>query len=398
MLTVQEAHQIVMSHLQIFGSEYVPIEQSLGRILHENICADRDLPPFDRVTMDGIAINFEKWKNGQRTFEIEATIAAGSLQQSLQNAHHCFEIMTGAMLPIGTDTIIRYEDLKIENGCATILNENIEYQQEVHFKGQDRKQGDAIVASGRQVSAAELGVAASVGKMMLKVAIKPKAVVISTGDELVQIHDTPLPHQIRSSNRYALQAALKTNGMDADSLHLPDDSDVIERELARCLAQYDVVFFSGGVSAGKFDYVPAALDQLGVKKLFHKVAQKPGKPFWFGQSLEGKAVFALPGNPVSTFMCLYRYALPWLRASLGAEEVTTTYAALAQDYHFNSNLTYFLQVRLETTASGLLLAHPVTGNGSGDLANLVDADGFLELPHNQDIFFKNELFSIVKYR
>jgi molybdopterin molybdotransferase len=398
MLSVEEAYQIVMANCAHFATQTVGLENALGRVLHEPLLADRSLPPFDRVTMDGVAIAHQSWQNGQRTFKIESVAAAGKPQQTLQNAAHCVEVMTGAMLPVGTDTVVRYEDLNIADGTANIADIIVVPGQNVHSQGQDRQIGDVIVPAGRRISPAELGVAASVGKAMLQVAAQPHAVVVSTGDELVPVTATPLPHQIRSSNGYALQAALQMRGVQADNLHLRDDADLIARELARCLEEYDFVVFSGGVSAGKFDFVPAALEKLQVKKLFHKVAQRPGKPFWFGMSPQGKAVFALPGNPVSTFMCLHRYTLPWLEQSLGGQVPAPLLATLNSDFTFEAPLTYFLQVKLRLSSQGIWEAIPVVGNGSGDLANLTDADAFLELPAQESIFRKGSVFNAFVYR
>jgi len=143
--------------------------------------------------------------------------------------------------------------------------------------------------------------------------------------------------------------------------------------------------------------VPDALANLGVVKHFHKVAQRPGKPFWFGGK-ENTRVFALPGNPVSSFMCLNRYFYPWLRASLGLLPMVTPFAELTANFHFKPDLTYFLQVKTSYSPAGKILATPVEGNGSGDLANLVDADAFLELPRGRNDFEKGEVFPLFVYR
>ena len=398
MTTVEEAAQIVIENKASFGIETVLIQDALGRILQENLCADRPFPPFDRVTMDGIAIDFSQYKNGQRTFKIEAVSPAGKPQGILSNPENCIEVMTGTTLPSGANTVIRYEDLKILEDHATITAEaEVIEAQNVHYKGQDRTQNEVIVPIGLVISPAEIGVAASIGKPSILVSKRPKAVVISTGDELVEVNQQPLPHQIRTSNGYAIQAALLRWGVEAEQLHLIDDKELLENELARCLEIYDVIIFSGGVSAGKFDYVPTALEKLNVKKLFHKVAQRPGKPFWFGKSQNHKAVFALPGNPVSTFMCLHRYFKPWLDASQGIETKHTV-ATLNKDVPFKADLTYFLQVRLTQNENGQYEATPITGNGSGDLANLADADAFMELPTIKKPFLKDSKYRIYKYR
>jgi molybdopterin molybdotransferase len=189
---------------------------------------------------------------------------------------------------------------------------------------------------------------------------------------------------------------MKTIGWKGDQFHLPDDKDTLRRSLEKILKQYDNVILSGGVSQGKFDFIPGVLESLGVKKVFHQVSQRPGKPFWFGASAEGKTAFALPGNPVSTFMCFYRYILPWLWKSLGVE-VQPQYAVLAEDFTFTPRLTYFLQVSVKNDG-GMLMAYPDAGGGSGDFANLKKIDGFLELPMERSEFKAGETLPFIPFR
>ena len=397
MISVEKATQIVLENALLLPDETVPFQNALGRILREPLTADRDFPPFDRVSMDGIAICFANFEAGQRKFFIEKTQAAGAPQLALAQTENCIEVMTGAMLPQGTDCVIRYEDLSINEGFANIFIERIELRQNIHRRGIDRWAGEVIVAAGHKISPAELGVAATVGKSELRVAALPRACILSSGDELVEVHETPLPHQIRKSNVHVMAAVLDTWGLRSDMLHLPDDPTAIESILSNCLKNYDVLLMSGGVSMGKFDHLPEVLEKIGVRKWFHKVSQRPGKPFWFG-STNNTVVFAFPGNPVSSFMCLHRYFQPWLRISLGLEPIENQYAVLAEDYFFKPDLTYFLQVKLTTGQDGRLLAMPVTGQGSGDLANLVDSDAFLELPLERQEFKAGEVFPVWLYR
>lgn len=399
MITVEQAEQLILENTTKIPVEKVAISDALGRILAEDLCADRDFPPFNRVTMDGIAIRHEQLSNKQTSFLIEATAAAGNSEKTLQNPENCIEVMTGAMIPLGTDAVIRYEDIEIKDKTAniTIDTNEIRAGQNIHPQGSDRKNGDIIVPKGRKLSPAEIGVAATIGKHEILVQRKLRAVVISTGEEIVPITETPLPHQIRTSNGYALQACLKNWGLETENVLLPDDQAIIESKISEFMETFDVLILSGGVSAGKFDFVPQALENQGVKKLFHKVSQRPGKPFWFGKSANGTAVFALPGNPVSTFMCLNRYFKKWLDASQGIENEQLM-AELAEDFTFKPELTFFLQVKLSYTLSGKILATPVEGHGSGDLANLVEADAFLELPLERSLFKKGEVFKVFAYR
>ncbi len=396
MITVEQAEEIILSNKISLATEKVGIDDALGRILAENLQADRDFPPFDRVSMDGIAVVYAQIAKGQTDFPIVQTVAAGKPQATLDNPEYCIEVMTGAMLPIGTDTVIRYEDISIKDKIATIQLLPSKAGQHIHGKGVDRKQNDIIVAKGKKISPAEIGIAATIGKNELLVQKRIKAIVISTGEEIIPITETPLPHQIRTSNSYALQACLKSWGVEADTVLLPDSQELIEQKLNEYLELYDVLILSGGVSVGKFDFVPKALENQGVSKLFHKVSQRPGKPFWFG--VKGtKAVFALPGNPVSTFMCLHRYFKPWLDASQGLSTERVN-AELGKDFAVKFELTFFLQVKLEKTETGSWKAMPIEGNGSGDLASLVDADAFMELPLGQGVFRSGEKYNVWLYR
>ena len=397
MITVKEASEIVLNNIQDFGTEEVSLEHSVNRILKENLTADRDFPPFNRVSMDGIAIQFESYQNGHGIFEIEGLQAAGSPQKTLKNKANCLEAMTGAVLPKNTDTVIRYEDTEIENGQAKITIEEIRFKQNAHQKVTDRKAGDILVKSGNIISPAEIGVAATIGKTHLKVAKLPKVVIISTGDELVEVSEKPLPHQIRKSNVHNLWATFLRWGIQAEKRHLNDEKEEIRKGLKECLKNFDVIVMSGGVSKGKFDFIPEILEELGVQKLFHRVRQRPGKPFWFGRSDEA-TVFAFPGNPASTFMCANRYFRPWLRASLGLDSFEYQYAVLEEDFEFKPDLTYFLQVKISYQKDGQISAKPIAGRGSGDLANLADADGFMELPRGQNLFKKGDAHPVIIYR
>jgi molybdopterin molybdotransferase len=394
MITVEEAEKIILAQAADYGAEIIPFEWALGRVLAEDIRADRDFPPFDRVTMDGIAVNYDAIENGISTFRVKGTQAAGDQPLDIDEHNECVEIMTGAMLPLSADTIIRYEDLELRAGLATLVTNEIKRGQNIHYKGKDKKQDDLIAGIGQLVTPAMISLVASVGETELRVKKMPRVMIVSSGDELVGVGETPSPYQIRRSNSYTVKAVLKNHGLGADTLHIPDDPLVIKNQLKNCLENYDVLLLTGGVSMGKFDHIPEALDELKVHKLFHKVQQRPGKPFWFGKNNEGKLVFAFPGNPVATFMCLHRYFLPWLHASLGMRAKPQVYAVLNNRYSFHQPLKCFLQVKLFNNEYCQLMATPVEGNGSGDFANLTETDAFMELPMERNEFKKGEVFKI----
>lgn len=422
MISTEQALQTILDSAQNFGVEEIPFMQSVGRVLKEEVVADRDFPPFNRVSMDGISIDYSQFKKGQRSFTIEGIQAAGSEQISLQNSENCIEVMTGAVLPSNTNAVIRYEDVIIENNIATIQINEVRDLQNIHGKGKDGKVGDLLIEQNTRISAAEIGVLATVGKATVKVAKTPKVMIVSTGDELVGVEETPLTHQIRRSNVFTLVSLLEKLNIPSETAHITDDKPVLKKKIKAYLQAYDVLLFSGAVSKGKYDFLPEVLDELGVHKRFHKVTQRPGKPFWFGHKTplsieqddvgirgleyidkraENKCqgstiVFAFPGNPISTFVNCLAYFYPWYYKSVGiaAQEEN---AILAEDVNFKPSLTYFLQVKL-SYRYGHLIATPIAGNGSGDLASLVNTDAFIQLPAAQNEFKKGDVFKIIRYR
>lgn len=350
------------------------------------------MPPFNRVAMDGIAIPYEAFEKGIRTFKILAVQAAGEKPKDTRAISECIEIMTGAALPATTDTIIRYEDLEIKNGEATVQVENIIKGQNIHWKASDKKISEVLIDVDTMITPSVINVAASVGANNLLVKKLPKVAVISTGDELVEVDNKPSPYQIRNSNAYAIEAVLKQHLISPTLLHLPDEEKTIRQQLKQALEEFDVLILTGGVSMGKFDYVPKILEELSAQLLFYKVQQRPGKPFWFG-SYEHKLIFAFPGNPVSSFLCLHRYFLLWMKSCLDIPS-PNLYALVNEDVEFKPDLTYFLQVKLQANEEGKILAQPIKGNGSGDFSSLTKADAFIELPAHKSIFKKGEVYKI----
>ena len=390
MINVEEALKVIKEQAIFRGNELLDLPDTVNRIISTDILADRDFPPFDRVSMDGIAISFQDWENGNRTYNIEHVVAAGTAQYTLQTGGNCVEIMTGAVLPKGLDTVIRYEDLIIENNKAKVNIEDIRKGQNVHPKGFDQNKDACLIKRGKRIGSPEIGIAATVGKESLWVKKVPSCLLVSTGDELVDIDEKPLPHQIRRSNVYTLQAQLRNWGVATNLLHLNDNKNDIREKLDEAFRDYDAIILSGAVSKGKFDFLPEILEDLGVEKIFHKIAQRPGKPFWFGNKINGPVIFALPGNPVSSFMCTCIYFKAWLDESLGIESVPLK-AELGADFHFKPDLAYFAQIKLYQNEMAKIIALPYEGKGSGDLANLGNSNAFLWLPRGRNTFKKGEL-------
>ena len=390
-LTPAEAEKLILENLTPFHREDCPLSAAHGRVLRTNLCADRDLPPFDRVTMDGYALRAAALAAGGRTFRVEAVQAAGMRPFKLSAAGDaCIEIMTGAVLPEGADCVVPYEDTTRGDGAIMNLSAGaapVAAGHAVHRRGSDHRGGDIIVRAGTRLTGCEIAVAAACGYGVLAVSQLPKIAVIATGDELVEVEAAVAPHQIRRSNDHALRAALLAAGYSqVERFHLRDVRQEIEHLLWHIVAEFDGVLVTGGVSKGKFDYLPAELDRQGVKKIFQGVAQRPGKPFWFGMSARQTPVFALPGNPVASYTCLHRYVLPALAHASGRVPVVPRTVALATPVTFRPPLAWLLPVKLTSGPHGELLATPDPSTTSGDFAGLVGTDGFVELPAGQTDF------------
>ena len=391
MLTPAQAEELIGRHLQCLPIESLPLAQCAGAVLRENIYAERDAPPFDRVAMDGIAVDSSGLSGGERKLRIQATQAAGDPPLVLGSRNACIEVMTGAVLPNGCDSVVAVEELTIQDGHAELApGVSVDPGQNVHRRGSDSRQGALLVSTGVRLRAPEIAIAAAAGMPRIRVSSQPMLAVISTGNELIEPGEPVLPHQIRRSNAYAIVTELRAQGFQrvADD-HITDDLAELKRRLKFHLETHDVLVLSGGVSMGKFDLVPRALDELGVRTVFHKVAQRPGKPFWFGVASSGAAVFALPGNPVSTLLCLRRYVVPALFASLGQAPVAQPEKiALGAAVTVTPALTFFMPVRVELDDWGRPWAVPQPTNGSGDFTALAGSDGFVELPPGPNTYAK----------
>lgn len=390
MITVHEAEEIIQTITLPKSDEYVSIENAHGRVLAESIYADSELPPFDRAMMDGIAVRLHI-NEDQKEFNIVGIQRAGVPQSFDVTSNSCIEIMTGAAVPEGFNTVIPYEHILIQGDLAMVqvvptIGQNIQ------IKGSDFIQGALLISSDKKLRSPEIGILASVGKTNVLVKKRPRVAVISTGDELVPIDQTPGPGQIRRSNVHAVASVLLQLGLEVATFHLNDEADEIRIALQRVFENIDLIILSGGVSMGKYDLIPQIMSELKVKQLFHKIAQKPGKPFWCGQTATGKPVFALPGNPVSTLMCMHRYVVPFLQQNVLGCRIEWTTVTLDQDYVKKGTLTQFAPVqRLQNTVT------IVKTSGSGDFAHLQEADGWIEIPADMNDIKKGQTFRFIPF-
>ncbi|QOJ31065.1 MAG: molybdopterin molybdotransferase MoeA [Gammaproteobacteria bacterium] len=387
-ISVEEATALIAAAMPRWPARRVTLEQALGAVLREDLLAERDQPPFDRVTMDGIAVASGALAGGRRDFELAGTQAAGAAALAIADAGQCLEVMTGSVLPAGTDTVIPVERITRSGRRAVIAADySPRAGQFVHRRGSDHRQGERLLAAGSVIGPPEMAILALGGRAEVSVGAWPRIAVISTGDELVSPGAPIGAAQIRSSNDLAIAAALRRRGFPEVSRSLlRDDPEQLVREIGHLHETNEVLVLSGGVSMGQFDHVPATLAALGVEAIFHKVLQRPGLPLWFGRSSDGRLVFALPGNPVSSLVCLVRYVLPGLALAMGAGERPARYCRLSAPVDFTADLTCFLPVMLACDDDGEVTAVPRPTNTSGDFVALGGTDGFVELPRGRDHF------------
>lgn len=388
MLSVSEAQRAISKAIAALPAETVSLASAAGRVLAQAVTAERDQPPFDRVTMDGIALRHAALASGRDTFAIAGTQFAGDAALTLNADDQCIEIMTGAMLPPGSDCIVPVERTKHDDGKVVIEpGYHAEPGQFVHRQGSDHAGGHRLLERGHKISALDVALLASAGLATVSVARQPVLQVLSTGNELVAAGEPIAQHQVRLSNGPALVAMLAAQGYSESAhAHIADDPGAMREVIRKMLADSDVLVLSGGVSMGKADFVPRVLDELGVKRVFHKIAQRPGKPMWFGVAPGGTAVFALPGNPVSALTCCRHYLLPALLRASGGTPRPPLPAVLSSGFHFRPDLTCFLPVRQLADDDGRLLVEPVVTNTSGDFTALSGTDGYVELDRAQSEF------------
>jgi molybdopterin molybdotransferase len=391
MLTPAAATELILKHIAVLPPEILPLVRSVGRVLRQEVHGERDQPPFHRVTMDGIAFASSPADQAQgeirRSFPILGVQAAGAPPLTLAQPEGCIEVMTGAVLPAGCDCVIPVEKLTITGGVAEVAGTLTPAPwMNVQKQGWDSRAGQLLLSPGVRLDATHVAVLASAGLAAVQVTRLPRILVITTGDELIEPGLPIKPWQIRRSNAYAILAALQKAGYaDVDNAHLQDEPSSMLTKLQGYLDTYDVLILSGGVSMGRFDYVPQSLSALGVRQIFHKISQRPGLPMWFGTREDGKAAYALPGNPVSTLVCLLRYVVPGLHAALGLPPAAPRLLALGEDFEVKPPLTYFLPVIVEAgdrgpgVASGSVVAAPKPTKGSGDFISLLGTQGFVEL-------------------
>jgi len=383
MISFPDALSRLLGEVRPSPVESCRIEHAAGRVLRAPVVADRALPPYDRVMMDGYALRWRDWNSGLRSYSIAGVAPAGQAALPLpEAAGTCVEIMTGAPLALGADCIVPVEEVAGIDGTRVTFLENAEVVagRFIHRSGSDVIEGEVLLETGRRLGGRETGVAASCGFPWLEVSALPKIAVIATGDELVEVGARPESHQIRQSNAHAIAAALTRAGFPPSRvMACGDDVERVEPVLRAVLEAHEWVILTGAVSKGARDFVPEMLTRLGYRRLFHGVAQRPGKPAgcWVGRA--GELVIALPGNPVSAITGLHAFVLPAL-AKAAALDLAIIPVHLEGAERGLPDFTWHLPVRL---IGGSRVTPAPTGN-SGDFIGLLASDGFITMAPRTD--------------
>lgn len=382
LISPSRAEELVMRKIPGAPVEKIPLKLAAGRILAVPLVADRPLPPYHRIMLDGIVFASAD-APAERIWQAVGIHAAGAVDPPKLKPGQCWEIMTGASLPPDCDTIVPYEDaVRVEPGRFSVREEAIRPGFYIHREGSDFAAGDVLVPQHRAVDSRVAAVAATVGATHLAVLRRPSVAVFTTGDEVVPPERIPAPHQIRQSNAASLAATWRN--LNADPLspaHLADDPAATKAAIRERM-DADVILLCGGISKGVHDYVRPVVESLLGAPAFHGIAQRPGKPlaFWPGPP----AIFALPGNPMSVQICFHRYVVPFFRA-IQKQPASRRIVELAAPFCFAPPLAYFLPVRLAQKGA-TLRARPLPLANSGDFASAIDSDGFIELPAGQTDF------------
>ena len=343
MISVKEAKKIISENVSSLEPVILPLQESAGLILAEDVYASIDIPAFPQSSMDGYAFSFQGWKQHKK-LKITGEVAAGSNETFTLAPENAVRIFTGAAVPAGADTIIMQEKIKTVNGELIIEDETLQIGNSVRTKGSEIKAGELALGKASILSPAAIGFLAGIGITEVKVYPNASITIIITGNELQRPGEPLQLGQVYESNSFALKAVLQQLHIgNIRILYATDKPEIITDTLKKVLEQSDVVLLTGGISVGDYDFVLQAATECEVEKLFHKIKQRPGKPLYFGKR-GNKLVFGLPGNPSSVLTCFYQYVIPALE-KLSKRDIglQTSKVPLAKAFQKNAGLTHFLK-------------------------------------------------------
>jgi molybdopterin molybdotransferase len=383
MIQVQEALNTILSKIQFKGVEKVPLDQALGRVLAEDVVSRINNPPLDNSAMDGYALIAEDIQSATPEspvkLEVVEEIAAGYMAKGTLKPGQAMRIMTGAPIPSGANAVLMQEDTEKDNNSILCMDK-ADVEENIRQAGEDVKIGEQVIKKGTTLSPAHIGMMAVVGRSQIAVGQRPIVSILSTGDEILELDETPEGPQIFNSNGHMLAAQIKSAGGIPLYLGIAKDTEKDLMEKFEWALKADIVVSSGGVSVGDYDLVKASLQKMGQDMLFWKVAMKPGKPLAFGRIGE-TPIFGLPGNPVSSFVSFEQFVRPSIRKALGCSDLThkTVQAKLTRTIHKKPGRLHFLS-SIVSWADGEYTVTPAGEQGSGILKSAANANGLLIFP------------------
>lgn len=365
------------------ATESVPLIDCMHRILREDVFIDADAPPFDKAIRDGFAVRFEDVCQVPAVLAVVGESRAGAGSDVTVQRSQCCEIMTGAPLPPGADAVVMVEDTERISPTSVRILKTARENDGLLRRAAEARKGDKILHAGRRIGLADVGLLAGSGKAMVSVSKRPRVAVIATGDELVEVYETPEAGQIRNSNTYTICAQVREAGAEPVVLGIGrDDLDDLRQKIAQGL-EHDVLIVSGGVSMGKYDLVENVFAEFGVEVLFDKIAMKPGKPTVFGH--RGNCfVFGLPGNPISTMVAFHMFVRPLILFLLKAETTSPQLleAKLEAPAKCDPQRAAIVPALLRFEA-GQYWIRTAPWKGSSDLVGLARANALIMIPQRE---------------
>ena len=383
MIQVQEALDKILTKIQFKGVEKVSLDQALGRVMAEDVVSRINNPPLDNSAMDGYAVIAKDIQSATPEnpvkLEMVEEIAAGYTAKGTLKPGQTMRIMTGAPIPPGADAVLMQEDTQ-KDGDSILCLDRADVEENIRRAGEDIKIGESVLKKGTTLSPAHIGMLAVIGRSQIAVGQRPTVSILSTGDEILELDETPQGPQIFNSNGHMLAAQIKSAGGIPVYLGIAKDTEKDLMEKFEWALKADIVVSSGGVSVGDYDLVKSSLQKMGQDMLFWKVAMKPGKPLAFGRI--GKTpIFGLPGNPVSSFVSFEQFVRPSLRKVLGCSDLShkTVQAKLTRTIYKKPGRLHFLS-SIVSWADGEYTVTPAGEQGSGILKSAANANGLLIFP------------------
>ncbi len=392
MPTFEIARSMILSSVSPLGVERVELLTALGRVVAEDVVAPWDMPFYDNSAMDGFAVRASDCRPGG-SLRVTGYIPAGGTVTPAVEPGCAVRIMTGAPIPPGCDAVVPVEETE-ERDDAILLRERVDRPQHIRFRGEDMRSGETVVSAGTIIHSPEISMLASFGKAIVPVYRRPRVAVLSTGDELIELGEQPASGKIINSNALSLAAAIREIGAEPIILGIARDSKESHREKMAEGLKADVLITSAGVSAGDRDLVRECLAELGVNQLFWKIDIKPGRPTAFGMK-DGKPVFSLPGNPVSTMVTFEEFVRPALLRMMGHRRVIKPYvqATLRGEVRKKPGRVHFVRVRIDVE-NGMNWATSAGDQNTGILGTMLRANGIAVLPKDKAVFSPGEVVAV----